>query len=292
MNINISEILLELFKKKLTIIFITASFSLCSSIYILTKENIFQASGLYKESVIADAQPQFNAGSLSSVAALAGISTSSSNNKMAEAIEIINSHVFLTNFIKKYEYQEEVFAAIKISSDNAILYDSNIYDVSKNIWIGGDLSDKDLFKRVSSDLYTSRDRITGFTRVTYRHLSPHFAKEFLDKLIFELNDQMRKNDLAEYAKAIDYLNAKLRNEVVESQRAIISSLIQNYLQKETIASISDEYVLSAIEPPYANMQKIGPNRKLYVIAFTILGFVFSVLFIFFQLFYKNYNTEK
>ena len=292
MNINISEILLELFKKKLTIIFITASFSLCSSIYILTKENIFQASGLYKESVIADAQPQFNAGSLSSVAALAGISTSSSNNKMAEAIEIINSHVFLTNFIKKYEYQEEVFAAIKISSDNAILYDSNIYDVSKNIWIDGDLSDKDLFKRVSSDLYTSRDRITGFTRVTYRHLSPHFAKEFLDKLIFELNDQMRKNDLAEYAKAIDYLNAKLRNEVVESQRAIISSLIQNYLQKETIASISDEYVLSAIEPPYANMQKIGPNRKLYVIAFTILGFVFSVLFIFFQLFYKNYNTEK
>ena len=151
---------------------------------------------------------------------------------------------------------------------------------------------KDLFKRISSDLYTSRDRITGFTRVTYRHVSPYFAKEFLDNLIFELNDQMRRDDLAEYARAVDYLNAKLINEVVESQRAIISSLIQNYLQKETVASISDEYVLSSIEPPYVNLQKIGPNRKLIVIAFTILGFLFSVSFVFSQLFYKNYNTEK
>ena len=107
-----------------------------------------------------------------------------------------------------------------------------------------------------------------------------FAKEFLDNLIFELNDQMRRNDLAQYAKAVDFLNDKLRNELVESQRAIISSLIQSYLQKETVASISDEYVLSSIEPPYVNLQKIGPNRKLIVIAFTILGFIVSVLIIF------------
>ena len=102
---------------------------------------------------------------------------------------------------------------------------------------------------------------------------------------------MRRNDLAQYAKAVDFLNNKLRNEVVESQRAIISSLIQSYLQKETVASISDEYVLSSIEPPYVNLQKIGPNRKLIVIAFTIVGFMVSVLFIFFQLLYRNQNTE-
>ena len=292
MNINISNVFSELLEKKITIVQITLLFSLGSCIYALVQENTFQASGLYKESVVVDTQPRFSAGGLSSVAALAGINTGSSNNKMPEAVEIINSHVFLVNFIKKYEYQDEVFAATEISSDNSILYNSDIYDASKNKWIDGDLSDKDLFKRISSDLYTSRDRITGFTRVTYRHLSPYFAKEFIDNLIFELNDQMRRNDLAEYAKAVDYLNAKLRNEVVESQRAIISSLIQNYLQKETIASISDEYVLSSIEPPYVNLQKIGPNRKLIVIAFTILGFIFSVLLIFFQLFYRDYNTEK
>jgi LPS O-antigen subunit length determinant protein (WzzB/FepE family) len=291
MNINISNVFLVLLEKKLSIICITLIFSFTSVIYALMQENIFQASGLYKESVNADAQPGFNSG-LSNVAALAGISTGSSNNKMPEAVEIINSHVFLINFIKKYEYQDEVFAAEKINSDNTIVYNSTIYDVSNNKWVNGNLSDNDLFKRISSDMYTSRDRITGFTRVTYRHLSPYFAKEFLDNLIYELNEQMRQNDLAQYAKAIDYLNIKLRNEVVESQRAIISSLIQNYLQKETIASISDEYVLSSIEPPYVNLQKIGPNRKLLVIAFTVLGFIFSVLFIFFQLLYKNYNTDK
>ena len=291
MNINISNLFSELLEEKITIICITLLFSAGSIIYVLMQENIFQASGLYKESVIADAQPRFSSGGLSSVAALAGISTSSSNNKMPEAVEIINSHVFLVNFIKKYEYQDEVFAASKINSDNSISYNSNIYDASNKKWIDGNLSDKDLFKRISSDLYTSRDRITGFTRVTYRHLSPYFAKEFLDNLIFELNDQMRRNDLAQYAKAVDFLNDKLRNEVVESQRAIISSLIQSYLQKETVASISDEYVLSSIEPPYVNLQKIGPNRKLIVIAFTIVGFIVSVLFIFFQLLYRKQNTE-
>ena len=150
-----------------------------------------------------------------------------------------------------------------------------VFTMHQNKWVDGDLSDKDLFKRISSDLYTSRDRITGFTRVTYRHVSPYFAKEFLDNLIFELNDQMRRDDLAEYARAVDYLNAKLINEVVESQRAIISSLIQNYLQKETVASISDEYVLSSIEPliTFKNW-----SRKTYSYSIYFLGFLFSVSF--------------
>ena len=41
--------------------------------------------------------------------------------------------------------------------------------------INGNLSDKDLFKRISDCI---PERITGFTRVTYRHLSPYFAKNF------------------------------------------------------------------------------------------------------------------
>tara|TARA_X000001036_G_scaffold398591_1_gene401600 strand:+ start:5152 stop:6030 length:879 start_codon:yes stop_codon:yes gene_type:complete len=292
MNINITKLISELLEKKLTIISISSIFFLASCLFALSQENIFQASGLYKEAVVADAQPRFNGSGLSSVAALAGITSGSSNNRMPEAVEIINSHVFLTNFIKKYEYQEEVFASIKINSNNSIVYDPDIYDSSQNKWVEGELSDKDLFKRISSDLYTSRDRITGFTRVSYRHLSPYFAKEFLDNLIFELNDQMRRNDLTEYSKAIVYLNVKLGNEMVDSQRAIISSLIQNYLQKETIASISDEYVLKSIEPPYINLQKIGPNRKLIVIAFTILGIAISVLLTLFQLIYRNNYINK
>jgi len=103
---------------------------------------------------------------------------------------------------------------------------------------------------------------------------------------------MRRNDLTEYSKAIVYLNVKLGNEMIDSQRAIISSLIQNYLQKETIASISDEYVLKSIEPPYVNLQKIGPNRKLMVIAFTILGIAISVLLTLFQLIYRNNHINK
>ena len=292
MNINISKIISELLEKKILIFFISLTFFIGSCIYALIQENIFQASGLYKESIVADAQPRFSGGGLSSVAALAGITSGTSNNKMPEAVEIINSHVFLINFIKKYEYQEEVFAAIKFNSNNSIAYNPDIYNSSQKKWAGGELSDKDLFKRISSDLYTSRDRITGFTRVSYRHLSPYFAKEFLDNLIYELNDQMRRNDLTEYAKAINYLNIKLENEVVESQRTIVSSLIQNYLQKETIASISEEYVLKSIEPPYINLQKIGPNRKLIVIAFTILGFAISILLTFFHLIYRNYNSDK
>ena len=56
--------------------------------------------------------------------------------------------------------------------------------------------------------------------------------------------------------------------------------------------LNDEYVLKSIEPPYINLQKIGPNRKLIVIAFTILGIAISVLLTLFQLIYRNNHINK
>jgi ribosomal protein L10 len=74
MNINISNVFLVLLEKKLSIICITLIFSFTSVIYALMQENIFQASGLYKESVNADAQPGFNSG-LSNVDDIAKVAT-------------------------------------------------------------------------------------------------------------------------------------------------------------------------------------------------------------------------
>ncbi len=287
MNLSLTKFISLLYSYKFKIILITFTFFITSCIYVLTIENVYQASGLYKEAERPDSQPSFSGGGLSSLAALSGITSGTNNNKISEAVEILNSHVFLIEFIKKNNYEEEVFAVEKVLQNNTLVYKSKIYDKSKDEWVNGVVSDKDLFKKISSDLYISRDRITGFIRVTYRHLSPYFAKEFLDNLIKELNNQMRTNDLNEYKKAIEYLNLKLNNEIIQNQKNLISILIQRYLQKETVASISDEYVLKSIEPPYINLEKIGPNRKLTVIAITVFGLFLSLLIIFLSIVFKN-----
>ena len=80
-------------------------------------------------------------------------------------------------------------------------------------------------------------------------------------------------------KAREYLEKHLGATQLVEVNSAISYLIENNLKKEVAARLDEFYVLKPIEEPFVPENKSKPNRALISILGTILGFIFSCIFI-------------
>ena len=80
-------------------------------------------------------------------------------------------------------------------------------------------------------------------------------------------------------KAREYLEKQLGATQLVEVNSAISYLIENNLKKEVAARLDEFYVLKPIEEPFVPEKKSKPYRALISILGTILGFIFSCIFI-------------
>ena len=135
----------------------------------------------------------------------------------------------------------------------------------------------DVYKRQETIYVTQLN--SGFISLKVEHLSPYFAQEFLQLIIEQVNFLLRQEEIMRTEKAREYLEKQLDiNQLVEVNSAI-SYLIENNLKKEVAARLDEFYVLKPIEEPFVPEKKSKPHRALISILGTILGFIFSCIFI-------------
>jgi hypothetical protein len=112
---------------------------------------------------------------------------------------------------------------------------------------------------------------SGFISIHIEHISPIFAKEFLELIIREANVLLRNRDMEESSQAIQYLKSELsKTSLVEIQESI-NALIEAQLETQMLSQINEDYVLVEIEPPFIPEQKSGPFRLPKVLLTTMLG---------------------
>ena len=111
------------------------------------------------------------------------------------------------------------------------------------------------------------------------HISPVFAKEFLDLVIREANELMRKKDMEDSRQGLEYLKSELsKTSFVEIQESI-NTLIEAQLETQMMTQINQDYILIEIDPPFIAEEKSKPSRALISIFGTILGAILSVSFV-------------
>ena len=115
--------------------------------------------------------------------------------------------------------------------------------------------------------------------ISVEHISPIFAKEFLDLIIKEANELLRSKDLQESSDAIDFLLKEVSNSSLITMKDAINELVQSKLETQMMARISSEYVLKVIEPPFVPEKKSGPARAIICISITLAGGLFAVLLV-------------
>ena len=286
-EIDLLELFGVIWSSKITISLVTLVFSIVAIIYSLSLANIYTSSALLQ---INDSEDSGGLSSMSSqyggLASIAGISLPSSSSKKSDyAVETIKSRDFLQHLLKFEGITENLFAAKSFNnSSKKITYDLALFDPLKGEWIRETSINRkkvpshlEIYPKYIKDLNINIDSESGFIKISFSHLSPIFAKEFLDLVIRELNIVSRIRDLDESILALDFLQNQLPKVQQTDMRKSLNNLISSQLKTKMFANIRKDYLVSFIDGAFVPEVRSAPNRSILCILGAFLGIIFSSL---------------
>jgi capsular polysaccharide biosynthesis protein len=290
--------LFEFIVRNIKFIAIFSLFSAFLSVFVaLSIENTYKSQALLSVSSSSETDKASLSSSYGGLASLAGISiASTSSDRASLAMSIIQSREFLRHLIEFEGVLSNLVAAKSYNSKNGkITYHADLYDVQKDEWIREVSFPKTIkpsfleaHRYYSEIIEVSRDKTTGFINISVEHISPIFAKEFLQLVISELNLLAKANDQKESIEALEFLNAQAVKINQLGVKESINLLIESNLKTKMLSNIRDDYLLRTIDKPFVPEVKSSPNRPLICILITSFGFIVSLLIVFIrQIFFKK-----
>lgn len=297
-KVDLLELGAVIWNGKISIILITAIFSIVAIIYALSLPN------MYKSQIVLVSTKETSgdgmgglAAQYGGLAAIAGINLGGSNGRIDQAIELVKSWPFLESFIDKYQLMPQIMAVDGWSQNtNKLIYDYDVYDPEKKVWV----SDKELeigknagpssfdaYKALKKMLTVSKDKNTGMLEIGVEHYSPQIAFEWTVQLKQELNDYYQTQDMVEAEKNIEYLRNKIVETNVADMRAVFYSMIENQTRTLMLAKVSEQYLVKTVVPAKIAEVKSTPERALICVWGMFLGGVFSILFVLIRYFTKK-----
>ena len=282
--IDLRDYLVVLWEKRIRIIIYSSLFALASVVYSLVLSNYYTSESVLQVNQQEGVNP--NLGQFASLSSLAGLNFGlMDSDKSAQAMALIESRTFLKHLMNFENVLPSLMASESYDKDNGrLIFDENFYDSETKKWKENSVFKNDkptyleTYKTYSKTIYVKQLN-SGFISLKVEHLSPYFAQEFLQLIIEQVNFLMRQEEIMRTERAREYLEKQLGiNQLVEVNSAI-SYLIENNLKKEVAAKLDEFYVLKPIEEPFVPEKKSKPYRALISILGTVLGFIFSCIFI-------------
>ena len=284
-EIDLKELFTVLWTAKKLIIQITAIFAIGSVAYSLSLTNFYKSESLLHA---RSASETSGLSQFSGLAAMAGVNLSSSgDDKTAQAVQLIKSRQFVKHLMTFDDILPSIMAAKTYNSaSQELLFDQKLYDSETKIWKrkpkNGLITPSYLEAHevyIRNMLSISQDQQTGFIEITIEHISPLFAKDFLELIIRETNELLRKKDMEESKQGLGYLTSELSKTPFVEIKGSINALIEAQLETQMLAQIHQDYILVEIEPPFIPEEKSKPSRSLICILGTMLGGILSVLIV-------------
>ena len=273
----------------------TSIFALGSVIYSLNLPNIYTSQALLAPAA-EDQSLSSKLGGISGLASLAGVGLPSGNaSKTDEAMERIKSFEFFSNYFLPNIKLEQLLAVKKWNPDlNSLIYEEELFNSSTGKWTNKNQSseqnipsDQKAYKRYRQMLGMNVDDTSGFVTISISHMSPFVAKDWLDLIIYYINESMREIDKKDAQNAIDYLNESSKYTSVSSLREVMNILLESKMQTLMLASSNKAYVFKIIDSPIVPEVKSSPSRSLICIFGTILGGFLSIIIVFIRHYIKS-----
>jgi len=295
-QIDIEEFLGVLWSGKKLIIMTTLLFAIASVIYALSLQNIYKSEAILS---LAEGQASQNSSlsKYSGLASMAGIDLpSAGQNKGALVIETVRSRDFLKHLLTFNQVLPSLMAPKDFDVKSSVLFfDEEVYSFESKKW---NRKVKAPFKPKPSPLESHEEYIknvleigqnkkTQFITIAIKHISPVFAKEFLDLIIVELNTTLRQKDLVESSQALNYLQEQSVKTTNLGVKNSINSLIKRQLEIKMMANIREDYVVELIETPFQPEKKFEPKRAIICIMITSLGGLLSIIWVLISNYFFN-----
>lgn len=286
-EIDLRELFLILWRARWLIIGCTVFAGLLAAGISATMPNIYRAQVLLAPAEEASGGGLAAlAGQLGGLASLAGVNIGKSEaSKTAIAMEVLKSRVFVTNFVRQREIVVPLMAATEWDANNdELIFNGDVYDALEKRWVVQELNKKseyptdwDIYNRFSGIMEVQKDKGSGLITVSVDFYSPVLAKQWADWLIEDVNAQVRKMDVDEATKSIEYLKRQLQQVSIKEMQQIFYQLIEKQTQTIMLANVRDQYVFKVIDPAVVPQAMYGPKRTLIVLVSTIAAFFLSTL---------------
>ena len=284
-EIDYLEIINILQSEKMSIIKAFLVSGVSSILIALSLSNYYISSAILE--VAESSSSMSGLGQYSGLASMVGINLPSSNsqNKATRVIEIIKSRDFIDHLLQTENIAPALLAADGVDPESGkIIFDSSKYDEQDDKWrrnffmslfISGPANptNLDVHEKYIDDIISIvQDKRTGLITISVEHVSPVFAKEFLDLIINEANSLTREKDLNDSSEALAYLESQLSKTALIEMKDSLNKLIQAQLETQMLANVRNDYALKAIEPPFIPEKKSRPSRS-YLANFKELNFL-------------------
>lgn len=285
-EIDLRELFSAIWAGKWLIIATTFLFSVAAVFYALSLPNIYKS-----EVTLAPAGESGGLnipGQLGGLAALAGVNLGGKGgDKTALALEILKSREFLGRFIEENDLYVPIMAAKGWDrASDKLLIDPEIYNEETKQWVREvqepfkpKPSVLEAIEEFEKNFNVRQDKTSSIVNLSVEHFSPLIAKELADKLVISINENLRKRDIEEAEKSIEYLNKKIQQTTLADVRTMLFSLIEEQTKTLMLANVRNEYVFKTLDTAVVSEKKSKPARALICILALTLGFMLGCIFV-------------
>lgn len=289
-----------LYQVKLKLTILPFVLGLLTIFYVLKLEDVYRADALLAPASEKAGGAAGLASQFGGIAAMAGIKIGGSGVDDAEfSIRVIQSRDFIARFIEKYDLKPLLFAVKHWDKyNNEIIFDEEIYNAKEKKWTrrvdpprNAEPSMLEATTEFQNRLAVTKDKLTSIVTITFEHQSPEVAKVWLEKLISELNEERRLNDIEQAQRAINYINSQVNQTEIVEVKNVLYQLIEEQTKTLMLAKVKDNYAMVIVQAPVISEEKVKPARAVIVVATVVLGLMISFFFAVFN-YTKNINRFK
>jgi uncharacterized protein involved in exopolysaccharide biosynthesis len=296
-EIGLSELFSEIWRAKIWLFGASFLVAVIMAFYSLTLPNIYRAEALVTP-VTDGAGGKLGslAGQFGGIASLAGISLGKGDsNKSAIALEKLKSREFFFKFAEKQQILVPLMAAKDWQPENdQLILDPEIYNTDTGQWVRNvswpkqqQPSLQEAHKVFLDNLVVTQDKTSGMIKVAYHHVSPAVARNWVNALIAELNEEMRQRDISEAQSSITYLEQQVADTKITEIKTVLYQLIEEQTKTLMLANVKPEYILETIDAAVVPEMKYKPGRAIMVIGAAMVVFIAGVGFLMIRLVMKK-----
>ncbi|SVB05673.1 uncharacterized protein METZ01_LOCUS158527, partial [marine metagenome] len=125
----------------------------------------------------------------------------------------------------------------------------------------------------------------------FEHVSPIFAKEFLDSIIREGDKVLREFDMQVSIDSLEYLNTELAETKLLNIKSSINQMILSQMQTKMTTQLGYNYVVKPIDPPFLPLTPNRPSRSFINLVGLLGGLVAGILLVLMRRF-SSFNITK
>jgi len=285
-EIDLMELWQAIWSQKFKVILTTFVFAVLSVLFALNQPNMYKS-----EALLAPAEAEQNGGKLAALAgqfgglaSLAGVDIGSGGGSTEEALAILNSRSFITQFVRENDLLVPLFALKPVPFTKGVEISPEIYNEQTREWVREaqppftkEPTDWEIHKSFSDILNVTTDQNSSLITISIEWYNPEQAQQWVTLLVEKINAHMKKRDVDEAKKSIQFIREKISEVSIVDMQAIFYGLIEQHGRTIMLAEVRDEYAFRTIDPAVVPLEKSKPKRALICVLGTLLGGMLGVL---------------